>query len=425
MITKADLKKYFDVAVQAAHPSHCLSRYLPELPNTGRVIVLGAGKACSAMVQALEQHYSEQGNISDIEGTAVTRHGYKLPTEYIPILEAGHPVPDEYSEQAALEALRVAEGAGENDLVLVLLSGGASALWSAPQEGLSLASKQSLTKQLLRSGAAIDEINCVRKHLSKIKGGRLAKAAYPAKLLTLSISDVPNDDISSIGSGPTVGDPTSCEDAIGIIEKYGIEIGGDIRDRLISGEMESLFPGDPCFDKSEYHLIATPAMALEATAEVLRQDGYETIILGDSVEGEAREVALAHAQLALELSEQGRKAALLSGGELTVTIKGNGSGGPNQEYALALSKALDGAAGISGFAGDTDGVDGGGGESDDPAGAYVFPDTLARAAELNLNVNLSLDNNDSSGFFGQLGDLEVCGATQTNVNDFRLILVDH
>ncbi len=425
MITKAELKKYFDVAVQAAHPGNCLAKYLPELPDTGRVIVVGAGKACAAMVQALEQHYEASGQAARLEGKAVTRHGYKLETQYIPVHEAGHPVPDKYSEQASDEALKLLESAKENDLVLVLLSGGASALWSAPQEGLSLEDKQALTKQLLRSGAAIDEINCVRKHLSRIKGGRLAKAAYPARLVTFAISDVPHDDISSIGSGPTVGDPTSCEDALGIIEKYNIDISEEIRSRLKSGKMESLFPADSCFAKTEYHLIATPAMALEAASEVLRGDGYETIILGDSVEGEARDVAFAHAQLALELKEQGRKAALLSGGELTVTIKGNGSGGPNQEYALALIKALEGAEGITGFAGDTDGVDGGGGESDDPAGAYILSDTLVRAEDLNLDISLYLKNNDSSGFFRQLGDLEICGATQTNVNDFRLVLIDH
>lgn len=386
--------------------------------------MLGAGKACSAMVQALEAHYEADGLVSRLEGAAVTRHGYKLETRHIPVLEAGHPVPDQYSEQAARDALKLAESAGEDDLVLVLLSGGASALWSAPQDGLTLEGKQALTKQLLRSGAAIDEINCVRKHLSRIKGGRLAKAAYPARLITLSISDVPHDDISSIGSGPTVGDPTSCKDALGIIEKYGIDVGDEVHSRLTSGELESLFPDDPCFETSEYHLIATPGLALEAAADALRADGYEPIILGDSVEGEARDVAMAHGQLALELKSEGRKAALLSGGELTVTIRGNGSGGPNQEYALALSKALDGAEGIFGFAGDTDGVDGGSGEIDDPAGAYVMPDTLKRARELDLDITSYLENNDSGGFFAKLDDLEVCGATQTNVNDFRVILVD-
>ncbi len=421
-------KKYlldlFDIAVKTAHPAQCLAKCLPELPEAGSVYVLGAGKASAAMVRALEEHYEKSGQAGRLSGMAVTRHGYDLPTRFIPLAEAGHPVPDEHSEQAAIRALEIAEGAIENDLIIVLLSGGASALWSAPIEGMSLELKQSVTKALLRSGAAIDEINCVRKHLSRIKGGRLAMAASPARLLTFAISDAPRDDISSIGSGPTVGDPTSLADALGIVSKYKLDLPEQVLSVLQNEISETLFPSDACFQNTEYQLIATPGMALKAVAEKLAVDGYEVIVLGDSLEGEARDVAFSHADLVRQEITKGRKVALLSGGELTVTIKGEGCGGPNQEYALALAIALDGLENVQAFAGDTDGVDGGSGAEDDPAGAFINSMTLYRANEKGLNPAAFLDNNNSGEFFDILGDLLVCGGTQTNVNDFRVILID-
>ncbi len=421
---KQELLDLFKIAVKSAHPDHCLAKYLPELPDTGRVIVLGAGKASAAMIRALEVHYKESRQADRLSGMAVTRHGYGLPTEIIPLMEAGHPVPDEQSENAAREALKIAEQACENDLVLVLLSGGASALWSAPLSCISLEMKQSVTKLLLHSGAAIDEINCVRKHLSRIKGGRLAAAAFPATVLTFAISDVPHDEISSIGSGPTVGDPTSVASALEIIKKYKLELPDRVLSVLGSEIAESLFPEDERLKRCRYQLVATPSMALKVASEWLVEQGYETYMLGDSIEGEARDVAFQHAQLVREKASLGRKIALLSGGELTVTIKGSGRGGPNQEYALALAMGLDGLDNVWAFAGDTDGVDGGAGEKDDPAGAFIDPQTLFRARAKGLNPAVFLDNNNSGEFFDTLGDLLVCGATQTNVNDFRVVLLD-
>ncbi|MGH1351510.1 MAG: glycerate kinase type-2 family protein [Methyloligellaceae bacterium] len=421
---KQELQDLFGIAVKSAHPDHCLAKYLPEIPENGHVIILGAGKASAAMVRALEDHYDQAGQADRLSGHAVTRHGYGLPTRFIPLTEAGHPVPDENSEYSARKALEIAEKAGDGDLVLVLLSGGASALWSAPLNGLSLAMKQDVTKSLLRSGAAIDEINCVRKHLSRIKGGRLAAAAFPAKVMTFAISDVPHDEISSIGSGPTVGDPTSLGHALDIVKKYKLELSAEVISALQNVSAESLFPDDERLKNNDFQLIATPGMALKAAEEKLKEQGYEVLVLGDSIEGEARDVAGQHAELAREKAQEGKKTALLSGGELTVTIKGNGRGGPNQEYALALAIGLGGLENVWAFAGDTDGVDGGSGEKDDPAGAFIDPETLQRAEQKGLNPAVFLDNNNSGEFFDILGDLLVCDATQTNVNDFRVILID-
>ncbi len=418
------MRAMYDKAVSAAHPATCVPPHLPNVPEDGRIIIVGAGKASAAMAQAAERHYSSKGQAGQITGAITTRHGYGLPTETLPIIEAGHPVPDANSIASAKLAVSLAKTAGPNDLVLCLLSGGASALWSAPVEGVSFADKAALTKQLLKSGARISEMNCVRKHLSRIKGGRLAAASYPAKLITLSISDVPGDDPDAIGSGPTVGDPTTLADALAVLQAYKISPPASVLAALAQSQNETVKPGSPELAASTYIMTATPRMSIEAAAELARSEGYRVEILGDSLEGEARDVGAAHAKLALDAKARGERLAILSGGEFTVTVRGNGAGGPNQEYAMGLAIALGGATGIAALAGDTDGIDGGGGNADDPAGAIVMPDTLARANALNLNAAALLANNDSTGFFRQLGDLLECGPTQTNVNDFRVILVD-
>jgi hydroxypyruvate reductase len=304
------------------------------------------------------------------------------------------------------------------------MSGGASALWSAPVEGVPFEAKQALTKQLLRSGARITEMNCVRRHLSRIKGGKLAAAAYPARLLTLAISDVPGDEPASIGSGPTVADPTTLAEARAVLANYRIEPPAEIAAALADPANETPKPGDPRLANAQYVMVATPKASLEAAAKIARAAGYRVDVLGDSLEGEARDVGRFHAAMALDAKRRGERVAILSGGEFTVTVKGNGAGGPNQEYALGLAMALDGAAGIAALAGDTDGIDGGGGNATDPAGAIVVSDTLVRAAAKGIDAAAYLANNDSSGFFGAIGDLLQCGPTQTNVNDFRAILID-
>lgn len=414
----------YEAAFSTAHPKVCLPPYLPAVPDSGRIIIIGAGKGTAAMAVATEAHYVAAGQGDRISGLVSTRHGFGLSTKIIEILEAGHPVPDANSIEGAKRAIALAKSAGPNDLVLCLLSGGASALWSAPVEGVSFEAKQQLTKQLLKSGAPISEMNCVRKHLSRIKGGKLAAAAYPAKLLTLSISDVPGDHPDEIGSGPTVADRSTLADARHVLAKWAITPQAEIASALTNTANETLKDGDPKLVSSEYKIVAAPKASIEAAAQIARAKGYRVEILGDSLEGEARDVARAHAELALDAKRRGEKLAIMSGGELTVTVRGNGSGGPNQEYALGLAIALDGTPGIYALAGDTDGTDGGGGNADDPAGAFVFPDTLTRAASLNQNAANFLANNDSTGFFRPLGDLILCGPTQTNVNDFRVVLVD-
>lgn len=418
------LLSLFETAVSAAHPRDALPPFLPMPPANGDIIVLGAGKAAAAMTQATEAFYDSQGLRSRVRGTVNTRHGFQLPTEFLTLTESGHPVPDEGSIKAADDALRIAREAGDNDLILVLLSGGASALWCAPVEGLTLEDKQDLSRKLLKSGAPISEMNCVRKHVSKIKGGRLAAAAGTTPMLTLAISDVPGDDPAGIGSGPTVGDPTTLAEANAILDKYGIEKSPALAKALSDPANETPLPSDPIFADKEYKLIATPRASLEAAAKQLTDLGYRVEILGDDLEGEARDLARTHAELALGARARGEKVALLSGGEVTVTIKGNGSGGPNQEYALALAIALKGAHNISALAADTDGTDGGGGAADDPAGAIIGPDTVTRAIAKGLNPDTFLANNDSGGFFAALKDLIIRGPTQTNVNDFRVILID-
>jgi len=418
------LESLFRTAVAAAHPSHCLPPNLPEPPPRGRLIVLAAGKAAGSMTQAAEQHYLGRFPDDRLAGIAVTRHGYGRPTRHIAVVEAGHPVPDEAGLKGTERALALAQAAGADDLVLVLLSGGASANWIAPAAGITLAEKQAVTRALLRSGAAIGDMNALRKHLSRIKGGRLARLAYPAKLVTLSISDVPGDDPSVIGSGPTVPDPTTLEDARAIVARFRLELPAAVTKALDDPGNETPKPGDRIFAGSDYRIVARPADALRAAQGRAVEAGYECVVLGDRLQGEAREVAAEHARLARDFSAQGRRVVILSGGELTVTLRGHGRGGPNQEYALALAIHLDGAAGISALAADSDGTDGGSGRPDDPAGAFIDPTTLRRARAAGLDPAAFLADNDSTGFFNGIGDLFVPGPTFTNVTDFRAIVVD-
>jgi glycerate 2-kinase len=419
------LVSLFSTAVAAAHPSTCLPPLLPE-PSKGRIVLLAAGKAAGAMAETAEQIYLDRSGLDRARlcGIAVARHGYGRPTRVVEMIEAGHPIPDAGGLAAAGRALELARAAGPDDLVLALISGGASANWIAPAPGVSFADKQAVTRALLRSGANIGEINTVRKHLSRIKGGRLARHAFPAHLLTLAISDVPHDDPAVIGSGPTVPDPSTLADARAVIARYRLDLPAVISRALQDPANESPKPGDRAFETSRFVLAARPADALRAAEQVARAAGYGVISLGDSVEGEARDVATQHALLARELRAQGRRAAILSGGELTVTIRGKGQGGPNQEYALALSIALDGMLNVAALAGDTDGTDGGAGSANDPAGALVDGYTVTRAKRDGLDPAAFLNDNDSTGFFARLGDLLRPGPTYTNVNDFRAILVD-
>jgi hydroxypyruvate reductase len=424
MSRRAFLEDLFARAVAAAHPSTCLPRHLPAPPPHGRLILLAAGKAAGSMIEVAERHYLDAGfPASRISGIAVARHGYGRPTRVVPMIEAGHPIPDQAGLESAAKALAIAEGAGESDLVLVLMSGGASANWIAPA-GITFAEKQTVTRALLRSGANIGEINTVRKHLSRLKGGRLARAAYPARVVTLAVSDVPGDDPAVIGSGPTVPDPSTLGDARAIVTRFKLDLPEAVARALNDPANESPKPGDAAFAKTEFHLIARPADAFDAARTAVAAAGYEIMFLGERLEGEAREVAAEHARLARELQAAGRRAVILSGGELTVTIRGKGRGGPNQEYALALAIALAGTAGIAALAADTDGTDGGAGSADDPAGAIVDGTTAARAAELGLDPAAFLADNDSTGFFERAGGLLRPGPTFTNVNDFRAIVVD-
>jgi len=423
--TKALLRKIFDAAVAAAHPASCLPPALPAAPAAGRIIVLAAGKAAGSMSEVAEAHYLGRGfPPARLEGIAITRHGYGRPTRKIEMVEAGHPLPDAAGLQATERVLALAQSAKEDDLVLVLLSGGASANWIAPVPGVSLDDKRALTRALLASGADIREINSVRKHLSRIKGGRLAALAARAQVLALAISDVPGDDPTVIGSGPTVSDPSTLADAEAILRRRNVEIAPAIARALREGDNETSKPGAAVFARTQYRIVARPADALAAAARAARDEGLISIILGDRIEGEAREVARDHARQALALVGKGRRTLLLSGGELTVILRGKGRGGPNQEYALALALALDGAANIAAIAGDTDGTDGGVGRPDDPAGAFIDATTLSRARALGLDAARFLDENDSSGFFERLGDLLTPGPTCTNVNDLRAIFVD-
>jgi len=412
------LRAMFDAAVAAAAPERVLAGHLPAAPK-GRVLVLGAGKASAAMAAAVEAAWPE----ADLEGLVVTRYGHGAPCRRVEVVEAGHPHPDEAGAAAARRMLALAQTAGPDDLVLALISGGGSALLALPAKGLTLADKQAIGRALLASGAAIDKINTVRKHLSAIKGGRLALAAAPAQVLTLAISDIPGDDVSLIASGPTLADPTTSADALAVLARYGVDAPPTVLAHLRSSASETPKPGDPRLANARAELIATPMRALEAAAALARSHGVTPVILGDAIEGEAREVAAAMAARALAIADgrEGPKppCVLISGGETSVTVRGHGRGGRNAEFLLALAIALDGAPGVQAIACDTDGIDG----SEDNAGAMISDRTLARAAALGLDPRARLDDNDAYGFFAALGDLVVTGPTRTNVNDFRGILV--
>ena len=420
------LAELYRTAVAAAHPASCLPPLLPPPPRSGRIILLAAGKAAGSMTEVAEAHYLDHVRIAAerLSGVAVARHGYGRHLKRVRMIEAGHPIPDAAGLEGAERALKLADGADMNDLVLVLMSGGASANWIAPADGISFEDKQAVTRALLRSGAVIGEINTVRKHLSRIKGGRLAVHSHPAKLVTIAISDVPGDDPSAIGSGPTIPDPTTLRDARAIVAKYNLDVPDSIKRALNESKNETPKPGDDIFAGNQVVLAARPVDAMRAAEAAVRGAGYDCISLGDRVEGEAREVAAAHAQLALKLRAQGKRGVILSGGELTVTIRGKGRGGPNQEYALALAIALAGMSAVAALAGDTDGTDGGSGAATDPAGALVDGESVARAKARGLDPAAFLADNNSSGFFETLGDLLVPGPTFTNVNDFRAIIID-
>ncbi len=423
--TRPLLRAIFDAAVAAAHPDVVLAAHLGPLPK-GRVICLAAGKAAAAMAAAAERHYLDALELDPerLIGVATTRHGHGVPTRRIKVIEAGHPMPDAAGLKGAEESLALAASAGADDLLLVLLSGGGSANWIAPAAGVSLAQKQALTRALLRSGAPIGEVNTVRKHLSRIKGGRLARVGRRAEIVTLAISDVPHDDASAIASGPTVPDPTTLADARAIVARYALQLDDAIRRALDDASNESCKPDDPAFARARFELIARPRASLEAAIKLARDAGYDIIDLGADLEGEARSIAADHAQLALRARGDGQRVAILSGGELTVTVRGNGRGGPNQEYALALAALLKDTSGISALAADTDGADGGAGSAADPAGAVIDQATFARMKSLGLDPGAYLADNDATSFFAATGDLLETGPTLTNVNDVRVILVE-
>jgi hydroxypyruvate reductase len=414
------LRRMFDAAIASAQPALCIPPQLAGLhPGPGRLIVIGAGKASAAMARVVEDHH--RGPLS---GLVVTRYGYQVPCQRIEIVQAAHPVPDAAGLAAAERMLALVQGLGAEDTVLCLISGGGSSLLPLPPPGIGLADKQAINRALLASGATISEMNCVRRHLSTIKGGRLAAACHPARVLTLLISDVPGDRPIDIASGPTVADPTTCADALDILRRYGIELPPAARDWLQSGQGESVKPGDPRLARAETRIIATPQKALEAAAALAREAGWTVHLLSDAIEGEARDVGKVLAALALQVAERGQPFAapciLLSGGETTVTVRGQGRGGRNVEFLLSLAIALDGHPRISALAGDTDGVDG----QEEIAGALIAPDTLARAWALGLRPRDSLADNDGHGFFERLGDAVVTGPTLTNVNDFRAIVIE-
>jgi hydroxypyruvate reductase len=409
----------FDAAVGAASPAVCLPQYLKSItPPKGRTIVVGAGKAAASMAAAVEAHWHGGA----LEGLVVTRYDHGAVTNKIEVIEASHPVPDIAGREAAKRILKKVQGLNEDDLVLALISGGGSALMALPAEGVSLEEKQAVNKALLKSGANISEMNCVRKHLSAIKGGRLARAAAPARVVALMISDVPNDDLSVIASGPTVPDPSTREEALAVIAKYKINAPQAVLDHLANPACETPKPGDPIFARVQNILIATPQGSLEAAAVVAQQAGFTPCILGD-LEGESRDVALVHAGIAKQIALHGQPfsppVAIISGGETTVTVRGNGKGGRDAEFLLGLMLALEGFGGISAIACDTDGIDG----VETNAGAIMGSDSFMRAQKANIDLKKMFANNDAFSAFEALGDLVVTGPTRTNVNDFRAILV--
>ncbi len=408
------LRAMFEAAIRAADPAHCVPPHLPE-PPSGRTVVVGAGKAAAAMARAVEAHW--RGPLS---GLVVTRYGHAVPTRHIEVVEAAHPVPDEAGQAAARRILEMVRDLGEEDLAICLISGGGSALLALPAGGLTLADKQTVSRALLKSGATIAEMNCLRKHLSAIKGGRLAAAAAPARVVSLLISDVPGDDPAIIASGPTVADPTTLADARAILARYRIDPPDAVRRHLEDARSETPKPGDRQLARTETVIVARPRESLEAAARLAAAAGFAPRILGDDLEGEARALGAEHAALALSCAGEGGRTVLLSGGETTVTVRGGGRGGRNAEYLLALAIGLDGQPDIWALAGDTDGIDG----MEDNAGAIVAPDTLARARALGLDARAMLGDNDAYSFFRALDDLVLTGPTLTNVNDFRAILVN-
>ena len=412
------LQQMFAAAIAAAQPALCIPRSVPALPK-GRLIVIGAGKASAAMARAVEDSLPS----ARLEGLVVTRYGYSVQCRHIEIIEAAHPVPDQAGLIASQRMLDRVSNLTEDDLVLCLISGGGSSLLSLPAHGITLEDKQQVNRELLKSGAAISEMNCVRRHLSAIKGGRLAVACSPARVVNLIISDVPGDDPVNIASGPTVADASTCSDALAILHRYAISVPDHVTALLTSGEGESIKPCDARLPEITTQLIATPQMALEAAVLVANRRGIACHILSDAIEGEARDVGKVLGSIALQMKKRGLPfkppCVLLSGGETTVTVKGNGRGGRNVEFLLSLALSLRGELGVYALAGDTDGVDG----SEEIAGAYLAPDSLARAEALGISAAASLENNDGHGFFGALGDAVVTGPTLTNVNDFRAIYI--
>jgi glycerate 2-kinase len=416
------LLEMFRAAVASADPMRCVPPALPPLPSEGRVVVVGAGKAAAAMARAVEAAWA--AHLERIEGLVITRYGHALPCQRIEVVEAAHPVPDAAGVAATARLLDRVSGLGPQDLVLCLISGGGSALLSCPPTSVTLADKQALSRTLLQSGADIGEMNCVRKHLSRVKGGRLALACHPARVVTLAISDVPGDALETIASGPTVADPTTSADALRVLSKHGIDGPASVLAFLRSPAAETPKPGDARLDGVQTQLVARPQAALEAAAAVARAAGYQPLVLGDAIEGEAREVARVLAAMALQVVRHGQplppRCVLLSGGETTVTVRGSGRGGRNVEFLLALAAALRGQRGVHAIAADTDGIDGSG----PAAGALVGPDTWARAGLAGLDAAAMLADNDAHAFFERLGDTVDTGPTHTNVNDFRAILVD-
>jgi glycerate 2-kinase len=421
--SNAFLLSLFECAIDEALPYGHIAKYLPD-DKTGKAIVIGAGKAAASMAAELEAVW--QG---ELQGVVVTRYGHTVSSKRastsskIEVIEAAHPVPDAAGQAVGERILSLVSDLREDDVVICLMSGGGSALMSLPAEGLTLSDKQTINKALLKSGAAIDEMNCVRKHLSAIKGGRLAKAVHPAKLISLAISDVPGDDTSVIASGPTVADSTTRFDALAILERYDIEIPTAVFQWLNNPKSETIKPNDPCLANSEIHIVATLQSALEAAANKAVQQGIPAYILSDCIEGEARDVAKVHAAIAKQIAEKGQPfkapCVLLSGGETTVTVKGTGRGGRNSEFLLSLYNELQGHPQIHALAGDTDGIDG----VEDNAGACITPDSSARGQRLGLNPQHYLDNNDGYHFFLALESLVITGPTLTNVNDFRALLI--
>lgn len=413
--TSALLRQLFDAAVTSALPENCIPSALPSLPK-GRTIVVGAGKASAAMARVVEQNWD-----GPIEGLVITRHGHAVPCERIEVAEAGHPVPDDAGVVATRKMIAHLDGLTKDDLVIFLISGGASSLLTAPPPGVSLSEIQTLTGQLLRSGGTIKQMNCVRKHLSMVAGGKLTGHARPAKLVTLAISDVPGDDPATIGSGPTVVDHTTRHEALETLKMLGIQPSPAILKWLEREESEAFLSKD---DVSEYKIIASPQKALQAAAEAAKQAGHSSLILGSAIEGEAREIAKMHAAIATQVKLYGQPIAapciLLSGGETSVAVRGNGRGGRNSEFLLSLANALDGEPGIYALAADTDGIDG----TEENAGALIGPDILSKARTMGLSSADALENSDSCSFFDALGALVVTGPTYTNVNDFRAIFID-